>query len=218
VNALRKEFYMKSKTIFISMVIACAALIFLLPRTARAHCDTMDGPVVMAAKLALEKGEITPVLKWIKKEHEAEIQAAFKKTLMVRTKGPEAKELADIYFFETVVRLHRAGEGEPYTGIKPAGTELEPAIVAADKALESGSVEVLVKMVTDDVAKGIRERFEHAFAAKKDADKNVEAGREFVAAYVEFMHHVERLHLDAAGKAAPHGESNGVNTTSQHKH
>jgi hypothetical protein len=201
-----------------SMAIAGAAIIFLFSRTARAHCDTMDGPVVIAAKLALEKGEITPVLKWIKKEHEAEIQAAFKKALMVRNKGPEVKELADMYFFETVVRLHRAGEGEPYTGIKPAGTKLEPAIAAADKALESGSVEILVKMVADDIAKGMRERFEHAMTAKKDADKSVEAGGEFVAAYVEFMHYVERLHLDAASKAAHHGESNGVSTTNLHKH
>ncbi|MCI0691073.1 DUF6448 family protein [candidate division KSB1 bacterium] len=209
---------MKTKTIFISMAIACAAMSFLLPRTARAHCDAMNGPVVMAAKSALEKGGITPVLKWIKKEYEAETQAAFKKTLMVRNKGPEAKELADMYFFETVVRLHRAGEGEPYTGIKPASAKLEPAVVAADKALESGSVEVLVKMITDDVAKGIRERFEHTIAAKKHAEKSVEAGREFVAAYVEFMHYVERLHHDAASKATHHGESNGVSTTNPHEH
>jgi hypothetical protein len=209
---------MKTKTFFISMTIACAAMSFLLSRTARAHCDTMDGPVVMAAKLALEKGEVTPVLKWIKKEHEAEIQAAFKKTLMVRNKGPEPKELADMYFFETVVRLHRAGEGEPYTGLKSAGTKLEPATAAADKALESGSVEALVKMVADDVAKGIRERFEHAIAAKKDTDKSVEAGREFAVAYVEFMHYVERLHHDAASQATHHGESNGVSTTNLHKH
>ena len=206
---------MKLKIIFISMI---AAVYFIFPVAANAHCDTMDGPVVMAAKKALEKGEVTPVLKWVKKEDEEIIRAAFKKTLLVRSKGPEAKELADMYFFETVVRLHRAGEGEPYTGIKPAGTELEPAIVAADKALESGSVEALMKLVTEEMTKGIRERFAHALAAQKHAEQSVEAGREFVAAYVEFMHYVERLHLDAKSNASHQGESNGVGAKSKHDH
>ena len=81
-----------------------------------AHCDTMDGPVVAAARVALEKGDIAPVLKWVKPEREKEIRAAFARTLSVRAGGPEAKELADMYFFETLVRVHRAGEGAPLHG------------------------------------------------------------------------------------------------------
>ena len=86
----------------------------------------MDGPVVLTAKTALDHKDVTPVLKWIKKNDEAEIKAAFAKTLAVRTKGPEARELADQFFFETFVRIHRAGEGAPFTGLKPAGTPLAP--------------------------------------------------------------------------------------------
>jgi hypothetical protein len=83
------------------------------PEMAGAHCDTMDGPVVVAARGALDKGEVTPVLKWVKKADEAEVRAAFKQARTVRTKGEEAKELADRHCFETVVRLHRASESEP---------------------------------------------------------------------------------------------------------
>jgi hypothetical protein len=108
--------------------------------TASAHCDGLDGPVVTAAKRALQKGDVTPVLRWVKKEDEGAIRAAFEKTRIVRTKGLEAKQLADAYFFETLVRLHRAAEGAPYTGLKPAGRDLGPAIPAADKALRDGSV------------------------------------------------------------------------------
>jgi hypothetical protein len=165
----------------------------------------MGGPVVAAAKTALAKGDVTPVLRWVKPADEAAIRQAFKKTLVVRARGPEARELADMYFFETLVRIHRAGEGAPYTGLKPAGA-VEPVVVASDKALESGSADQLVRMVNDAVASGIRKRFARALEAKKHADESVAAGREFVEAYIEFTHYVERLHLDAVSKSAHHDE------------
>lgn len=190
----------------ITMIGALLGAAALLPRPAQAHCDTMDGPVVLAAKSALEKQDVRPVLKWVKNNAEAEIKAAFAKTLAVRTKGPEARELADQFFFETLVRVHRAGEGAPFTGLKPAGTELGPAIEEADKALESGSVEKVVKLVTDEAAAGIRQRFAEAREKKAHADRNVEVGREFVAAYVEYVHYVEGLHQAAQGAGAQHEE------------
>lgn len=170
-------------------------LIWCIPGSAGAHCDTLDGPVVAAAKAALEKGEVTPVLKWVRKDDEKEIKELFNKTLVVRKQSKEAKELADMYFFETLVRIHRAGEGAPYTGLKKE--PVEPIIKAVDEALLSGSPENLIKNVTDAVAKGMRERFEHTKEAKKHADESVAAGRQFVEAYVELTHYVERLHSDA---------------------
>lgn len=194
----------------------CSGFLFLVPGIAGAHCDTLEGPVVLTAKKALDKGDVTPVLKWVKKEHEGEIRAAFKKTLAVRKKGPEAKELADMYFFETLVRIHRAGEGAPYTGL--SAEPPEPIIAEADKALEKDSVEHLVKHVTEAVASGIRKRFTHTIEKKKHADESIEAGREFVEAYVEFTHYVERLHLDAIGKVAHHGEMKEGGAKVEHKH
>lgn len=184
-------------------VVLLSGLCLAIPGVASAHCDTLDGPVVLTAKAALEKGDVTPVLKWVKKDDEKEMRDLFQKTIVVRGKGKEAQELADRFFFETLVRIHRAGEGAPYTGLK--SEPVEPIITAADKALESGSADALVKQVTDAVARGIRERFAHAKATKVNADKNIEAGREFVEAYVVFTHYVERLHEDALAGGAHHG-------------
>ena len=108
-----------------------------------------------------------------------------------------------MYFFETLVRIHREVEGAAYTGLKPAGT-LEPPIAAADRALDSGAVDGLVKAVTDHIAAGLRERFDHTMETKKHADESIEAGREYVAAYVEFIRYVERLHVDAISKVGHH--------------
>jgi Family of unknown function (DUF6448) len=188
-----------------------AALFFaLVPSRALAHCDTMNGPVVKDAQAALARGDVTPVLRWVRADKEAEIREVFQHTLTVRALGREARELADRFFFETLVRIHREGEGAAYTGLKPAGVEIEPAIEGSDKALEAGSVDALVTMVATEAERGIRERFARAADAKKHASESVERGRAYVAAYVEFMHYAERLHNDAttgvthAEHEAPH--------------
>ena len=124
-----------------------AAVMFLAPYTAHAHCDGLDGPVVKAAQNALAEGNVNLVLIWVPKDDEAEIKRAFEKTVAVRKLNPEARELIDLYFFETLVRIHRAAEGAAYTGLKPAGRDLGPAIPAADKALETGNVDPVVKLL-----------------------------------------------------------------------
>jgi hypothetical protein len=92
------------------------------------HCDTLDGPVVRCCKSALEKGNVNLILPWVPEKAEEELEKAFKKTLLVRKQGKEAAELADYWFFETTVRLHREGEGAPYTGLKPAGLDWGPVV------------------------------------------------------------------------------------------
>lgn len=196
-------------------VVVVGLFVWCIPVSAGAHCDTLDGPVITTAKIALEKGDVTPVLKWVRKQDEPEIRELFKKTRSVRTKGPEARELADRYFFETLVRIHRAGEGAPYTGLQPAGS-VEPSIAAADKALETGSADRLVTMITDAIAKGIRERFAHVVETKKHADESVEAGRKFVEAYVDYTHYVERLHNDATAHHAHRGEPKKTGSAEHH--
>jgi len=189
----------------ISLVLAAGLFAGLAfgPAPVFAHCDGMDGPVVTAARKALEAGNVNLVLIWVQKADEADIKKAFERTLAVRKLNSEAKELADTYFFETLVRVHRAGEGAPYTGLKPAGRDLGPAIPAADKALQDGSVEPLVKLLTEAVQHGVREHFTAA-NAKKAFDRNdVEAGRKYVQAYVPFLHYVERIY--EATKASAHG-------------
>jgi len=173
------------------------------PHSATAHCDTLDGPVVMDAKAALEAREIAPILKWVREEHEGELRAVFQRALTVRSMGSEAVALADTHLFETVVRLHRMGEGAPYTGLKPAG-EVEPPVAAADRAVAEGSAAELAGEIGRAVENAINARFEHLNEAKKHKDDSVAAGREYVEAYVSFVHFVEGLHNSVTGAADHH--------------
>ncbi len=199
---------MSIKNCLTHILISCIGigLIFVaLGDEVYAHCDTLDGPVVQTARIALESGDVTQLLKWVRVEDEEEIQRAFQKTIAVRSKGKEAKELADMYFFETLVRIHRAGEGVAYTGLKP-GEAVDPAVALADKALVSGSVDKLVDVLTMALANGIRERFQSANEAQKYADDSVLTGREFVEAYVYFTHYVEGLHAIIKGSDLHHNK------------
>lgn len=166
-----------------------------------AHCDTLDGPVVAAARNALDTGNVNLVLVWVQQNDEAEIRNAFRKTRNVRKAGGEAKELADLYFFETLVRLHRGGEGAGYTGLKPAGM-VEPPVAAADKAIEAGKLQPLGKLVSDRMEKGLHARFDEVLANRKYDPNDVAAGRAYSSAYVEFTHYAERLY-NAAETMAP---------------
>src|SRR5688572_24496355 len=124
------------------------ALTLVVPARVLAHCDSLDGPVVRAAQTALETRNPALVVIWVQEKDESEIRGAFERTLAVRTLSSQAKELADRFFFETLVRVHRAGEGAPFTGLKPAGRDLGPAIPAADKAIESGALEPILDLLT----------------------------------------------------------------------
>lgn len=197
---------MKSKT-HVAWLMAAAvvcALSLLAPAKMLAHCDGLDGPVVKAAQQALDTGNPALVLIWVQARDEGEIRAAFEHTRAVRSLGPEAKALADRYFFETLVRVHRAGEGAPYTGLKPAGRDLGPAIPAADKAIDEASIERLEKMLTDAMHERLRGQFTEVLAARTFKPGDVTAGREYVKTYVEFIHYVERLHEAIATPAHGH--------------
>lgn len=206
------------RTLVILLVVIGAMLFFdydyapfLLPFVF-AHCDTMNGPVIPEAKAALEKGDVTPILKWVKKEDEAEIKQAFARAVAVRRKGPEAKDLADRYFLETLIRVHRAGEGAPYTGLKDE--PVEPIVALSDKAIADGSADELIKKMNGHMAEAVKQKFNKVLEAKKTKDNSVEAGREYVEAYVTYTHYVEGIHdaIKAAG-----GHHHAIPAHKEHK-
>jgi len=193
---------------FLTILFPLVVLV-LTPPSIYAHCDSVDGPVATAALKALETKNVNVILPYAPAEAEPELTATFEQALLARAGGREAKALADRYFMEAAVRLHRAGEKASYTGLKPAGTDFGPAIPAAEKALESGALAALVKLISQEVARGIADHFEHAMT-KKDATKEptarsgVQPARERVSAELDFIGYVERIYL--ATKASGHAE------------
>ena len=183
------------------------AVALMLPASAAfAHCDWINGPVVADARAALAKGDITPVLRWIPASSEAAVRNAFKRTLAARSANDQAREVADQWFFETVVRVHRASEDEPFTGLKGADYQPDAGIEIADHALEANSLADVEATLTTAIRSELRKRFSEVIVAKKHADESVEAGRYFVHAYAEFVHYVDGVHRSVHVQAE-HGSS-----------
>ncbi|MBP7089143.1 MAG: hypothetical protein KBB01_07615 [Candidatus Omnitrophica bacterium] len=188
------------KNIILVMILFIS--LFVITNAAYTHCDTLDGPVINDARIALERKDVTPVLKWVKISNEKEIKDAFNKTLAKITRNPNDKEAIEMEFFSELVRIHRAGEGASFEGLKPAG-EVEPIVRISDEAIETGSTDELTKHINA----GIEKRFNRVMKTVKQKDETVEKGREYVEAYVDFMHYVENIY-NAALKYDGHHEHN----------
>ncbi len=177
----------------ILLMLFMSSFIFIFSNTTSAHCDTMEGPVVKASQKALETGNINYVLIWVQVKDEQAIKTLFEKVLRVRKLNDEAKELADMYFIETVVRLHRMGEGEPYIGIKPVGFHPEEGIEAADVAIEKNSLSEVLEHIPKEKQNEVKELFTDLQSKMNYNVNDLSAGRKYVAAYVHFIHYVESL-------------------------
>jgi hypothetical protein len=182
------------------------ALSLLIAPALFAHCDWIKGPVVADARTALDKNDLTPVLRWIAPKDEAEIRNAFTRTMAARSKGDAAREIADQWFFETVVRVHRASEGEAFTGLKGAEYKPEEGIELADHALEAKSLEHVEAALTASLRSELRKRYAEVNEAAKHANDSVDAGRHYVHAYAEFIHFVDGVHRTVAGTELAHHE------------
>lgn len=185
----------------VRLSVLTALLLVISTGITLAHCDTMDGPVVRDAQLALNGNNINYVLKWIREADEPELMEAFALATKVRKHGADSRTLADRYFFDTLVRLHRMGEGVGFTGVKPAGTPVDDRILAADKAIEAGNLSPLAGKVPEEMKHELHLLFDRVMALKDFDVDDVKAGREYVAAYVSFFKFAE-------GEEHQHAEAN----------
>lgn len=150
------------------------------------HCDSMDGPVVTAAQRALAEGRVEMVLPYAPREGEDEIREAFAKVMSVREGDGPGREIADRWFFETVVRIHRAGEGAAFTGLKPAGLGHGPVIPVAQKAIETGDVQPLLVLLQTKLREEIEAKSARVIDLRASETDSLEDAREYVEAMLGF--------------------------------
>jgi hypothetical protein len=188
-----------------------AAGLLLGAQVAYSHCDSVDGPVAKAVEKALSSGNVYPVLAYAPAAAESELRASFDQARRVRTMGPEAQLLADRSFLETAIRLHRAGEGAPFTGIKPAGIDYGPVIPAAERAVETGDLSTLKAVLVQEIEHALEERLAHVRETQKAEREprsaaEVAAARERISAELGFVTYAESVRQAVLGNVAEHAD------------
>jgi hypothetical protein len=170
------------------------------------HCDSLDGPVVRAARRALDTGDVTVVLPFVPQVAEKDVIDAFDKVVQARRPSAICREVADRYFFETVVRLHRLGEGAPFTGLKPEGLDVGPVIPLAERAIESRAPAELEEALVTTVREELARRFHHLDHLRAGADRGVDGARAYVGAMLglQVWSHGVYQAAKATGHAAGH--------------
>jgi hypothetical protein len=168
------------------------------------HCDSLDGPVVSAARRALDARDVNLVLAYVPADGEDEVRDAFQRVLPVRELGPRARDVADLAFFETVVRIHRAGEGAPYTGLKAAGLSVGPVIPLAEQAIDQHSADLLADFLSAQLRKELASRLQAVDRLAARRQQSLEDERRYVGAMLGFE--VYSHHLYEALHAAHHTE------------
>lgn len=192
-----KKLMSKKIRVFARISFIILALTMATANITLAHCDTMDGPLVADARKAMAQNNINYALKWIPAANEKEVKDAFNLAMRVKGLNADAKELAENYFFDTLVRIHRAAEGVPFTGVKPSGTPVDEKILAADKSLEIGNLSPLKGSIPEKDMPELKERFQKAMSLKDFDVNNVPAGREYIEAYVQFFKFAEGEEAEA---------------------
>ena len=158
------------------------------------YVESMDGPVVKAAETALDMENINYILSFVGSEDAGELKDAFERTLSVRELSGEAAELADYWFFETVVRLHNKSEGKAYNGLKPAGMDWGPIIPKLDKAFETENIDEFLEFLLNFIREDIKSRFEDVIF-KKDYDINdVEDARDYINSMLDFVDYTQKFY------------------------
>ena len=166
-----------------------------------AHCDSVEGPVIKAAQKSLETGNINYVLIWVPEKDEPEVNRLFNRVLQNRSLNSDVNILLTNYFFETVVRLHRMGEGVGYTGIKDATFKPEPGISEADDAIAHGSLKQISSLLLEEEHAELEKYFSEVLQKQNYSTDDLQAGRDYVKSYVHFIHYVEELFADSKNKS-----------------
>jgi hypothetical protein len=146
------------------------------------------GPMMKAARMALESGNARHILIWVPEGSENTLKNLLEKACCERY---SQKSKAADWYFETVQRLHRSGMQSNYSGIEDVIFGEIPVIRKADEAIETGNFEQLSGLVPVMDISELRQRFDTIREMRNYPD--LSAGRTFVSAYLEFMLYLYKL-------------------------
>lgn len=102
------------------------------------------------------------------------------------------------------MRVHRAGEGAPYTGLKPAGLDPGPVLPLAEQAVATGDIQPVYELLAGELRHQLERRLGRVGELAAAKDGSVADARAWVEAMLGFE--VYAHHTYTVLQSAPHGE------------
>jgi len=164
------------------------------------HYDARNGPVMKAAKMALETGNVNYVLIWVPEESENQLKNLLEKTFCKRRAQKDVHDVTIDWYFQMVSRLHRSGERVLYTCMKPDGLDESPIVPKVERAIEIGDVEEIIGGIPNTKEGDLRQRFRHVMNKRNYDVNNIAAGRAYVSAFIDFIVYVHNLYTSIPGE------------------
>ena len=162
--------------------------------------DVMQGPVVKAAKMSLETGNVNYVLIWLPEESENSIKNLLEKTCCKHSSKMNMQNQAYDWYFATVNRFFSASRSRDYLTVQFGGLSEKPLVLKVDKAIESGNFEEIRDIIPVSHEADAKQRFQHIMNMRNYPVNNIQSGRAYVSAFFDFARYVHNLSSSLPGK------------------
>lgn len=146
-----------------------------------------EGPVMHAAKMAIETGNPKYIQVWIPEESENTLKNLLEKVCCERTLQNDPNNPAAAWYFSTVRRLHAAHYGPQNLDISLKTPEEKRIILIAEKACEGGNFDEITTVVRNASWGEMRQCFHDLMKLRNYDVEDTAAGRAFVWAFAAFV-------------------------------
>jgi hypothetical protein len=146
-----------------------------------------NGPVMRAAKMALETGNADHILIWVPEESENTLKNLLEKTCCERTTQRKARNHSIEWYLQTINRLHSEYYRPHDLNISTKTPEERKTILLVERACETGNFDEIATVMQITSDEEIRQRFNDVLNKSNYDMDNIAAGRAYVSAFTDFI-------------------------------
>lgn len=155
--------------------------------------DSHNGPMMIAAKRALETGKAHHILIWIPEKSENTLKNLLEKVCCKRRIQADGHDRIVDWYFETISRFHSGYYGPHNLNISTKTPEEKSIIFLVESACESGNFEEITTVIRDTPTGEMRQRFDDVMKKRNYCEENIAAGRVYVSVFTYFIAFVNNL-------------------------
>jgi hypothetical protein len=163
--------------------------------------NSENGPVIRAAKMAMETGNASYILIWLPKEAENTLKNLLERTYCENRTRKNTQNHSIDWYFKSVNRLHSRYGWPDYPGMKFKETDEETIALMVERAFESGNFEEINSIIPLNHSGDARERFHKVMMKRNYSVDDIAAGRVYVSAFIAFIVYLHNLSSGSPGKS-----------------